>query len=204
MDCQVSIPQIVGPAILLVVSSSIFAADCGQQSPRFVEEGDKYYEVAESSGLSDKERKVLNRLAEKIRGDWSGNGSALECSGSQNLRAEQRDIDSELNINLLSAGELHITEERLVKPEKMLNTDVAKLFSRWSNAQIHEISDAKLVAIEKYRRRLGHRGTGLWEIVYDLRVSGGELHYTTTRYINGYLGSRDTRHYRRNPYKRYR
>ena len=204
MDRQVSIPQIVGPVILLVVSSAIFAADCGQKSPRFVEEGDKYYEVAESSGLSDDERKTLNRLAEKIRGDWSGDGTSLECSGSQLLRTERRDIESDLNINLLNKEELHITEERLVKPEKILRRDVAKLFSRWGNAQVDEISETKLVAIEKYRRQAGRRGTGLWEIVYDLRVSNGELQYTTTRYINGYLSSRDTRYYRCHPYKRYR
>jgi hypothetical protein len=202
MDRPVRTLQLFGAAILLVASSGAFSADCGQQSPRFAEEGDKYYEVAESSGLSDKEGKTLNRLAEKIRGDWSGDGTSLECSGSQLLRIERRDIESDLNIKLLNKDELHITEERLVKPEKILRRDVAKLFSRWSNAQVHEISDTKLVAIEKYRRQTGHRGAGLWEIAYDLRVSDGDLHYTTTRYINGYLASRDTRHYRGNPYKR--
>ena len=204
MDRQESTLQIIGSVILLVVSSSAFSIDCGQQSPRFVEKGDQYYEVAESSGLSDKERKTLNRLAEKIRGDWSGDGTSLECSGSQLLRVERRDIESDLNIQLLNKAELHITEERLVKPEKILRRDVDKLFSRWSNAQVDEISETKLVAIEKYRRQAGRRGTGLWEIVYDLRVSNGELRYATTRYINGYLSSHDTRQYRRNPYKRYR
>ena len=203
MDRQVSTLQIVGPAILLAVSSGALAVDCGQQSPRFAEEGDKYYEVAESSVLSNDERKTLSLLAEQIRGDWSGYGRILECSGSQNLRAERRDIESDLYVKLVNKGELHIREERLVKPEKTLQKDVAKLFCRWSNAQVHQISDNKLVAIEKYRRRMGRGGIWLWEIIYDLRVSDGELHYTTTRYVNGYLESRDTRHYRRNPYKRY-
>ena len=196
--------RIMGSGVLLGVCIGAFAADCGQQSPRLAEQGEKYYEIAQSSGLSNGDRKALNRLVEKIQGDWSGQGRVLECGGYRNPLMEERDTESDLNIKLLKEGELHITEERLVKPEKTLNRDTAKLFSRWSNARIDEISETKLVVIEKYRRRTGPLVTGLWEIVCDFRVSDGELQYTTTRYVNGYLASRDTRNYRRNPYKRYR
>ncbi len=80
----------------------IQAADCFENSPNFITQGDDYYNLDTTRKLSDKEKKTLEILNNKMQGKWQVTSTEFVCIGPRNNYRKEND-NSEISVEISSS-----------------------------------------------------------------------------------------------------
>ncbi len=193
--------------VLMIIIFSVhfagnaWAVQCYEESSAHAGKGDAYYDLEKERVLTSDEKNAIARLAKALKGEWHGSGSEFFCKGTEkNPRPVSTGFGFKMTVSVSSKYQLRLENRKRWLVQKKSRTDVFKLLGKDSNTQGVQISENRLTVTEKYRRPgvIGKgEGSVFWEIIHELRLEDKQLRFNTTRYVNGYLSSKETRRYTR-------
>jgi hypothetical protein len=180
------------------LTNTAIAASCYDPSPNLADQGDEYYNLERPIALSNAEQNQIKFLFEQLRGNWAGQGTHTECFGLDSA-PEERVSNVKLNLKTESNDPLHIAFNAEVKnmdngvttPERVDLIGQNPLFS------FDVIADNHITFSEKYRSASGvakqskKRLTRLIENIYEIKLTGNQLHFIKYYYLNGVYVAKD-------------
>lgn len=201
----------------LFLSSIATAATCYDPSPNLANQGDEYYNLEEPITLSNAEQDQIQSLFEQLRGNWNGQGTHLECLGPDSA-PEERLNNVKLSLKTESNNSQHIAFNAEIKNlgNRVTRQEKIDLIGQTPIFAFESIANNHIVFSEKYRTASGvvkqnkkpltsektstasgtekknkKRFTRLIENVYEINLTGNNLHFIKYYYINGIYVAKD-------------
>jgi hypothetical protein len=142
-------------AMLTLLSNMAYAnaVDCYAPSPNLSTFGDAYYDLENTSALTNETKNRINSFFGSLAGEWKGNAQAIECSGPD--RAPQiKSIDAIINAKarLDSVMGLSVSANKHYVQENIKKSELLALIGNSAVFNVEFADDQHLVFSEKYRR----------------------------------------------------
>lgn len=129
------------------------AVDCYAPSPNLSAFGDAYFDLENTSDLSNETKNKINTFFGSLAGQWKGNAYAIECSGpdrSPQIKSSDAIINAKAHLDsvmrLSVSANKHYVQENIKKSELLALLGNAAVFN------VEFADDQHLVFSEKYRR----------------------------------------------------
>lgn len=151
MYCQ----RIMMIALLSFISNLAYANSevCYQTSPSLATLGNAYYDLENTSVLSDPEKNRINAFFSKLVGKWRGHASAIECRGPD--RAPQRivhDVTLDANVHINNLIGLSMQANKQLIKARVRKSESLLLLGNSTVFDLAFVDDNHLTFSEKYRR----------------------------------------------------
>jgi len=190
---------------LAAFSQSSLAVVCESESPNHKKQGEKYFEIEESSPLSKGEKKTVKTMFKSLKGRWKGSKTTTVCIGAAG--DQKKEISKEtvtVQTQLDSGGQLTITFDVYHPEKKIAYNETLNYFGSGFDNQptIDKLTVNGFTAIYKGRGGggighgpPGHSGFGhgvsvLTEIFTEFKVSKASVSIKSIAYRNGYFAEK--------------
>jgi len=194
-----TIPVLISMVLMNFYSLNALAAGCDEKSPTYIEQGDKYFDIEEVGGLTNKQKKQIRKIFSSVKSRLKGSGNTGVCfvgdDGAQKKQLESEKYKAEFSVFSDGAITLSIDAEKL--KQRVTYSDTFKFFDGNSLFIIKKITDKSVEAVSKYRvsRPIGG-GSILREEFVTLTVHGKGFKVESTIYINGYYSNEYSRDFK--------
>lgn len=129
------------------------ALDCYAPSPNLTTFGDAYYDLENTSVLSDETKNKINTFFGALAGQWKGNAQAIECSGpdrAPQIKSSDATITARARID--SVMGLSVNANKHYVQENIKKSELLALLGNSAVFNVELAGDHHLVFSEKYRR----------------------------------------------------
>ncbi len=142
-------------AMLTLLSPFAYANDvaCYAPSPNLAAFGDTYYDLENTSELSDEAQNRINAFFKTLAGQWKGDGRTIECRGpdrAPRVQSHDSTLTAHAHLNNMTSlsidAKIHDIDRGIKQSEALSLLGNAAIF----NVEFAE--DNHLVFSEKYRR----------------------------------------------------
>ncbi len=198
--------NLISLVLVSFYSFNVMAANCDEKSPAYVEQGDKYFDIEEVAGITDKQKKSIKKIFSSVKLKLKGKGSTSVCfvgeNGKLDKQTEPEKYEAEFSLQPDSAISLSIDAEKL--KQRVTYNETLIFFDAGSMFVIKKITGNSVEAVSKHRIPVGgarKAGGGvansvLREEMVKLTVHGKGLEIKSTVFVNGYFAEEYSRSFR--------
>ena len=127
--------------------------DCYAPSPNLTTFGDVYYDLENTSVLSDETKNKINTFFGALAGQWKGNAQAIECSGPDRApQIKSSDVTITARARIDSVMGLSVNANKHYVQENIKKSELLALLGNLAVFNVELTDDHHLVFSEKYRR----------------------------------------------------
>jgi len=189
---------LVSMVLMSFYSLNVMAASCDEKSPTYVDQGDKYFDIEEVAGITDKQKESIKKIFSKVKTNLKGTGSTAVCfvgeSGKLDKQSEPEKYKARFSLQPDSSITLSINAEKL--KQRVTYNEILMFFGAGNMFVIKKITKNSVAAVSKYRISRSAAKSILREEFIKLTAHGKGLKIESTTYINGYFSDEYSRDFK--------
>ena len=177
--------------LLASVSFNAFSFSCNEKSPAFIKEGDKYFNLSNTTQLTpltEKQKKSVKRVFSPLKKRLKGKGTVFDCIEENGKIKEERSTERlSAEVDFQPSGQLDIQLEVYRKKDKTVFIESQKYFANEGFNSLIKQTRKSFSFNYKTRNLIGRGVGGFNEKFITLSVNGGVLTIETYSFYNGYF-----------------